>query len=124
MLNKDIERAIEDHLDALSSEEAIEMLGEIHHLGHCIAQAHGENYSLYHGDSVKIAKGIPDNSIGLQLSSWPFSNQYGYSDQLSDMGTTKSEAHFFEQMDFLIPDLLRTLIPGRLSVVHCKDRII
>jgi DNA modification methylase len=90
----------------------------------CIRQAHGESWSLYHGDSVKITKAIPDNSIGLQLTSVPFSNQYGYSDQLGDMGTTKSEAHFFEQMDFLIPDLHRVLIPGRLSVVHCKDRII
>ncbi|MCP4083192.1 MAG: site-specific DNA-methyltransferase [Planctomycetaceae bacterium] len=90
----------------------------------CITQAHGDNFSLFHGDSVKVADGIPSNSIGLQLSSWPFSNQYGYSDQLSDMGTTKSEAHFFEQMDFLIPELLRVLIPGRLSVIHCKDRII
>lgn len=90
----------------------------------CISQAHGENYSLFHGDSVKVAQGIPDNSIGLQFSSWPFGNQYGYSDQLADMGTTKDNMQFFEQMDYLIPGLLRTLIPGRLSVVHCKDRII
>lgn len=90
----------------------------------CISQAHGENYSLYHGDSARIAKAIPDNSIGLLLSSWPFSNQYGYSDQLADMGTTKDEGHFFEQMDYLIPELLRITIPGRLSVVHCKDRIV
>jgi DNA modification methylase len=101
------------------------MLNRLHLTStNCITQAHGDSWSLYHGDSVKIAKGIPDNSVGLQLSSWPFSNQYGYSDQLGDMGSTKSEAHFFEQMDYLIPDLLRTLIPGRLSVVHCKDRII
>lgn len=90
----------------------------------CISQAHGENYSLYHGDSVKMAKGIPNNSIGLQFSSWPFGNQYGYSDQLADMGTTKDNEQFFEQIDYLIPELLRTLIPGRLSVIQCKDRII
>ncbi len=90
----------------------------------CISQLHGESWTLYHGDSVKVAQGIPDNSIGLLLSSWPFSNQYGYSDQLSDMGTTKDETHFFQQMDYLIPELLRITIPGRLSVVHCKDRII
>lgn len=90
----------------------------------CINQEHGQKWSLYHGDSIQIIKGIPDNSVGLCLSSWPFSNQYGYSDQLADMGTTVSEAHFFEQMDYLIPELLRITIPGRVSVVHCKDRII
>lgn len=90
----------------------------------CISQAHGENYSLYHGDSVKVAQGIPDNSIGLEFESIPFGNQYGYSDQLADMGSTKSNEHFFEQFEYLIPELYRVLIPGRLHVVHCKDRII
>jgi len=92
--------------------------------GRCIDQAHGENYSLYHGDSVKIAKGIPDNSIGLTVSSWPFSDQYSYSDELADMGNTEGEEEFFRQMDYLIPELLRITIPGRLAVVHCKDRIV
>jgi DNA modification methylase len=90
----------------------------------CITQAHGENYSLYHGDSVKVAKGIPDNSVGLIFTSEPFGNQYGYSDELADFGSTKDNEHYFEQMDYLIPDMLRVLIPGRLAVIHCKDRII
>lgn len=90
----------------------------------CIDQEHGEAYSLYHGDSIRVAKGIPDNSVGLILSSWPFGNQYGYSDEVSDLGMTNDNDQFFEQMEFLIPEMLRITIPGRLCVVHCKDRIV
>ncbi len=90
----------------------------------CISQAHGQKWSLYHGDSIQVIKGIPDNSVGLGLSSWPFGDQYAYSAKLEDFGNVKDNVEFFEQMDYLIPQMLRVTIPGRLNVVHCKDRII
>ncbi|MEO0373400.1 MAG: DNA methyltransferase [Cyanobacteria bacterium P01_A01_bin.17] len=86
-----------------------------------IDQAHGQNYSLYHADCIEALKGIPDNSIGLTITSPPFCNLYTYSNSPRDMGNTRDDPHFFENFRFLIPELLRVTIPGRLCVVHCKD---
>lgn len=42
----------------------------------------------------------------------------------NDFGHTDNDEHFFAQMDFLTPELLRILKPGRLACVHVKDRIL
>lgn len=80
-----------------------------------------DKYALYLGDSCEVIKGLPDSSIGFQLFSPPFSNLYIYSDSWRDMGNTTDEAQFFEHFDYLIPELYRTLAPGRICAVHCKD---
>lgn len=80
-----------------------------------------ENYSLYLGDCIEVIKGIPDNTIGFQIWSPPFALIYIYSDSIRDMGNCKDEAEFFQHFDFLIPELYRVTIPGRLCAVHCKD---
>lgn len=92
--------------------------------GTCFDSMIGERYALYHGDSVLALPGLPDNSIGLSLSSWPFSDQYAYSPSLNDFGNCDGDDDFFAQMDYLLPELLRITIPGRFAIVHCKDRII
>lgn len=79
---------------------------------------------MYQGDSVEVLKGMPDDSVGLSVSSWPFSDQYMYSASYRDFGNVSDDQEFFEQLDYLLPDLLRVHIPGRLAAVHCKDRII
>ena len=43
--------------------------------------------------------------------------------QYEDFGHNKSDGHFWQQMDFLIPELLRVLKPGRIAAIHVKDRI-
>jgi hypothetical protein len=66
---------------------------------------------------------IKDNSVGLILTSWPFSNQYEYSPNYADFGHSESNEEFFKQMDFLTPLTFNKLMPGRLAVIHVKDRI-
>lgn len=92
--------------------------------GECFESALGETYAMYWGDSVRALPALPTNSVGLSVSSWPFSDQYSYSPSLADFGNCDGDQEFFEHMQFLIPDLLRITIPGRFAVVHCKDRII
>ena len=87
------------------------------------AQYIGKNYSIYVGDSCQIIKGIPNNSVHYQIHSPPFSSLYIYSDSISDMGNCKDDDEFFEHYKFLIPELYRILIPGRLCSVHCKDLV-
>lgn len=82
-----------------------------------------ERCSLYNGDCVQIIKQIPDNSVHFPIFSPPFANLYIYSDDLADMGNCKNHEEFFEQFDFLIPELLRVTVSGRLCAVHCKNLV-
>lgn len=92
--------------------------------GQCFDSVIGESFALYHGDSVLAMPGLPDNSVGLSVSSWPFSDQYAYSPSPNDFGNCDGDDDFFAQMGFLLPELLRVTIPGRFAIVHCKDRIL
>jgi DNA modification methylase len=85
-------------------------------------QSEGKNWSLYHGDSCEIVKGIPDNSVGISIFSPPFSSLYVYSNSERDMGNSRSDAQFMEHFSaFLMPELLRVTIPGRHVVFHCAN---
>ena len=77
--------------------------------------------SLYHGDSVEILKGLPDNSIHYSLFSPPFSSLYTYSNSDRDMGNSANDAQFYTHFGYLIHELARVLMPGRLVSVHCMD---
>jgi hypothetical protein len=84
----------------------------------------GRNYLMIHGDSCEVLAGLPENSIGLSVSSWPFSDQYTYSDSINDLGNSDGDGQFFEQMRYLLPELYRVTRPGRMAIVHAKDRIV
>lgn len=79
------------------------------------------NYSLYNGDSVEILKGIPDDSIHYSIFSPPFASLYTYSNSDRDMGNCKGDDEFFNHFDFLIQELFRVTMPGRLLSFHCMD---
>ena len=83
----------------------------------------GKDWRIIVGDSCEQIRLIPDESVHFQIFSPPFSNLYIYSDAVTDMGNTRDDGEFFEHFDFLIPELYRILIPGRLCAVHCKDLV-
>ena len=84
----------------------------------------GKNFSLVNNDVVAEVKGMADNNVDLILTSIPFSTQYEYSPNYADFGHSDNNEHFFQQMDFLVPNLFRVLQPGRLAAIHVKDRIV
>lgn len=84
----------------------------------------GKNYRIVNNDCVEEARRLPDNSIHLTVTSIPFSTQYEYSPNYADFGHTDDNDHFFQQMDYLTPELFRATIPGRLACIHVKDRIV
>ena len=84
----------------------------------------GKLYSLINNDSVIECANMPDNSVGLIHTSIPFSNHYEYTPSYNDFGHNDDNDRFFEQMDYLTPELLRILQPGRVCAVHVKDRIL
>lgn len=87
-------------------------------------QVQGENFTLVNNDTVPETMSMPPDSAGLILTSIPFSTQYEYTPSYNDFGHTDSNAHFWTQMDFLIPELYRVLQPGRVAAIHVKDRIV
>lgn len=80
-----------------------------------------EYYSLYHGDSCEVLKGMPDNSIHYMLFSPPFANLYTYSNSDRDMGNSKDDAEFYKHFEYIVDELYRILKPGRLLSFHCMD---
>ncbi len=86
-------------------------------------EASGKGWTLANNDAVDEARRMPENSVGLIVTSIPFSNHYEYSPSYNDFGHTDDNAHFWSQMDHLTPELLRVLKPGRIACIHVKDRI-
>ncbi|MBO9589559.1 DNA methyltransferase [Devosia sp.] len=87
-------------------------------------EASGAGWQVANNDCVDEARSMADNSVDLIVTSIPFSNHYEYTPSYNDFGHTDNDAHFFEQMDFLTPELLRILKPGRVYACHTKDRIL
>ena len=85
-------------------------------------QAITDEYAIYLGDSCEIIKDMPDESVGLEVYSPPFSNIYVYSNSERDLGNSKNDDEFFQHFSFLTKDLFRVLKPGRLMAVHCWDQ--
>ena len=81
----------------------------------------GDGWELYHGDCVRVAKTIPDASIGMAVFSPPFADLFTYSADLQDMGNCESMDEFMKQFDFLIAEIKRIMKPGREVCVHCVD---
>ena len=84
-------------------------------------QVVNNNFALYHGDCVDVTKGIPDNSIHYTIFSPPFSSLYTYSNSDRDMGNSKSDEEFYKHFEFLVKELYRITIPGRLVSFHCMQ---
>lgn len=84
----------------------------------------GRHFTAVHSDNVPEMQNMPDNSVDLIVTSWPFSNQYEYTPNYSDFGHNDSDDEFFEQMDYLTPEEFRVLKPGRIYCLHVKDRVV
>lgn len=84
----------------------------------------GPGFTLVNNDCVEEVRLMADNSVDLIVTSIPFSTQYEYSPSYRDFGHTDDDRHFWAQMDFLIPELKRVLAPGRIAMIHVKDRIV
>jgi DNA modification methylase len=80
-----------------------------------------ENYAIYCGDCCEVLPKLPAESIGLSVFSPPFSSLYTYSDDNRDMGNARSHDEFFDHFGFLVDELERLMIPGRVVAVHCMD---
>ena len=86
-----------------------------------ISQSITDRYALYNGDSCEVLKGIPDNSIHYSIFSPPFASLYTYSNSERDLGNCRTTSEFYEQFMFIVSELYRVIMPGRLISFHCMD---
>ncbi len=84
-------------------------------------QQFGRNFAIYNGDCVEVVKGIPDHSVGFSIFSPPFASLYTYSNSARDMGNCKTDEEFMENFSFLVEELARVMMPGRIVAFHCMN---
>lgn len=80
-----------------------------------------ERMALYNGDSCEVLKELPDNSVHFEIYSPPFASLYTYSNSERDLGNCRTRAEFYTQYEFIVKELYRVLMPGRLMSVHCMN---
>lgn len=86
-----------------------------------INQAHGKNWTLWHGDCVDVVRALPADSLHYTIYSPPFQSLYTFSDDPRDMSNCADDATFWRHYRFLIEELARVTMPGRLMSVHCMQ---
>lgn len=86
-----------------------------------INQEIGDEWAMYHGDAVEVVAGIPDASVHYTIFSPPFASLYTYSNSDRDMGNCRNHDEFGEHFRFLVDDLLRVTMAGRLVRFHCMN---
>lgn len=87
----------------------------------CVDQAHGENWAAYCGDSCELMPAVPEQSIGLTITSIPFQATYTYSPSDRDLGNVRSGEEFWQHMSWVSRELRRVMLPGRVICLHVQN---
>ena len=80
-----------------------------------------QRWAMYQGDCVETLRGIPDNSVHYSIFSPPFASLYTYSNSDRDMGNSSDGAEFAQHFGYLVAELYRVIMPGRLVSIHCMN---
>ena len=86
-----------------------------------ITQHITDKYAIYNGDCMEVMAKLPDACLHLSVYSPPFGGLYHYSSSERDLSNCKDYAQFFEHYTFVVRDLARLTMPGRMTAVHCMD---
>lgn len=86
-----------------------------------IEKEQGESWTVYHGDCVRVAQTLPDESVDFSIYSPPFAALYVYSSDPQDMGNCATDDDFIDQYRYLLKEHFRMTKPGRIAAVHCAD---
>lgn len=80
-----------------------------------------EEYAAYNGDCLEVMPTLPDESIHLSVYSPPFGGLYHYSSSERDLSNARNYDEFFTHYGYVIGELARVTMPGRITAVHCMD---
>lgn len=80
-----------------------------------------DRYAIYHGDCCEVMPHLPDESIHLSVYSPPFGGLYNYSSSEHDLSNCLNYEEFFKHYEFVVREIERVTLPGRITAVHCMD---
>lgn len=85
-----------------------------------------DRYAIYNGDSIEGMSALPSDSVHLSVYSPPFASSgagglYVYSSSERDLSNCDSYEKFMEHYRFMVREIARVTLPGRMSCVHCMD---
>lgn len=86
-----------------------------------IAQEITSRYAIYNGDCVEVMRGLPDEMVGLSIYSPPFGGLFRYSSDDRDLSNCRGYEQFFDHYGYVVEQIARLTMPGRMSCVHCMD---
>ena len=78
-------------------------------------------YAVYNSDCIEVMQSMPEASIHLSVYSPPFGGLYHYSSNERDLSNCKDYGQFFDHYAFVVRELFRLTLPGRITAVHCAD---
>lgn len=81
----------------------------------------GDRFAIYNGDCIEVMKQLPSKSIHLSVYSPPFGGIYCYSSDLRDLSNNDNYEQFLEHYAFVVKEIARITLPGRMTAVHCMD---
>lgn len=112
-------REMIEHMQDISKEELLETS---HSEAEYKADVYrGNGYELHLGDSCELIKNLKNESVGFSIFSPPFASLFTYTNSIRDMGNCRDKGTFLEHFKYLVKDLYRVLMPGRLIAVHCMN---
>lgn len=80
-----------------------------------------DKFALYNADCVDVVRSLPESSVDFSVFSPPFASLYTYSNSPRDMGNVRDHDEFYAHFKFLVSELLRVTVPGRLLSFHCMN---
>lgn len=80
-----------------------------------------DKYAVYNADCIDVMRGLPAESVHLSLYSPPFGGLYHYSSSEHDLSNARDYGEFFEHYRYVVAEIARLTMPGRMTGVHCMD---
>lgn len=80
-----------------------------------------DRFAIYNGDCIDMLGALPDNAMHLSVYSPPFAGLYHYSSSERDLSNARNYDEFFAHYTFVVQELYRVTMPGRMTAVHCMD---
>ena len=80
-----------------------------------------DRYAIYHDDCCEVMPRLPDGSVHLSIYSPPFAGLYHYSSSPRDLSNARDYDEFMAHYEFVVREIHRLTMPGRVTAVHCMD---
>jgi DNA modification methylase len=90
-------------------------------VGSVIDQNITDQWAVYNGDCMEVMASFPDESIHLSVYSPPFAGLYHYTSSERDLSNNANYDEFMEHYGYVIDQIARLTLPGRMTLVHCMD---